>query len=71
VTRVTVELLHILAGIGVAVVIAMLAAWAVPRAAATIWAIDYVAIAGVVLMGIPALMAARAADAAKPNGDER
>lgn len=65
--RVAIELLHIVIGIAVAVTIASLAAWAVPRAAATIWAIDYVAIAGVVLMGIPALIAAR--DAGRTGDD--
>ncbi len=69
--RVAIEIFHILAGVAVALVIAALAAWAVPRAAGTIWAIDYIAIAGVVLMGIPALIAARGAGSTSGDGGEQ
>lgn len=67
--RVVTELLHVVVGVCVAVMVASLAAWAVPRAAATIWMIDYVAIAVVLAMGIPALRLARAADLAERRGD--
>lgn len=69
--RVVTELLHIVVGVCVAVMIASLAAWAVPRSAATIWLVDYVAIVGVLAMGVPALRAARAADLADRTGDRQ
>ena len=69
--RVVTELVHVAVGVCVAVVIASLAAWAVPRASATIWMIDYVAIAGVLGMGVPAVRTARAADRAERMGEGR
>lgn len=66
--RVLTEIVHVLIGIVVAIAIGSLAAWAVPRAAATIWMIDYVAIAVVLALGVPALRTARAADLADRAG---
>ncbi|OYY89880.1 MAG: hypothetical protein B7Y45_09950 [Sphingomonas sp. 28-66-16] len=66
--RVLIELFHIAAGIVAALVIAALSAWAVPRAADTIWFIDYVAIAVIVVMGIQPLRGAWRADQAGKQG---
>ena len=69
--RVLTEIVHVLIGIVVAIAIGSLAAWAAPRAAATIWMIDYVAIAGVLALGVPALRTARAADLADRAGHRK
>ncbi|MHA6719088.1 hypothetical protein ACX40Y_06505 [Sphingomonas sp. RS6] len=60
--RVLVEVLHIVAGLIAAVVIASLAAWSYRRATDDIWLVAYVAMVAVVLMGIGPLRRAYALD---------
>lgn len=67
--RFAVELMHIALGIATAVVMAAVAAWAVPLARSEIWIIDYVVIAFLIGMGYLPLRHAwdadRAAEAAE------
>jgi hypothetical protein len=50
--RVLIELLHLLAGIFAAILIASLAAWSYPLAKHDIWWVAYAAMAALVLMGV-------------------
>ena len=50
--RVLVEVLHIVAGIFAAMLIAALATWSYPLAEKDIWLVAYVAMVAVVLMGV-------------------
>ncbi len=68
--RVLVELLHIVAGLLAAMVIASLAAWSYRRATNDIWLVAYVAMVAVVVMGIGPLRRAYAADHARTHGNE-
>jgi type IV secretory pathway TrbD component len=74
--RVLIEVLHIVAGLIAAVVIASLAAWSYRRATDDIWLVAYVAMVAVVLMGIGPLRRAYAQDRAhldrkpEPNADD-
>lgn len=60
--RVLIEVLHIVAGLLAAVVIASLAAWSYRRATHDIWLVAYVAMVAVVAMGIGPLRRAYALD---------
>ncbi len=60
--RVLIEVLHIVAGLLAAVVIASLAAWSYRRATNDIWLVAYVAMVAVVAMGVGPLRRAYAAD---------
>lgn len=72
--RFAIELMHIALGIATALVMASMAAWAVPLARADIWNTDYVVIAFVIGMGYLPLRQAwaadRAAEAAEARGRE-
>jgi type IV secretory pathway TrbD component len=68
--RVLIEVLHIIAGLIAAVVIASLAAWSYRRATNDIWLVAYVAMVAVVAMGIGPLRRAYAADRARLHGNE-
>ena len=50
--RVLIEVLHLAAGLGAAMLIASLAAWSYPLARGDIWLVTYAAMIAVVLMGI-------------------
>ena len=63
--RVLIEMLHILAGLLAALLIASLAAWAYPLARRDIWLVTYIAMGAVVVMGIGQLRRAYAADRAR------
>lgn len=63
--RVLIELLHIVAGLIAAVVVASLAAWSYRRATDDIWLVATVAMVAVVAMGIGPLRRAYAEDRAK------
>ena len=60
--RVLIEVLHILAGIFAAMLIASLAAWSYPLAKHDIWWVAYAAMFAVVLMGVGPIRRARAED---------
>ncbi len=60
--RVLIELLHILAGIFAAILIASLAAWSYPLAKQDIWWVAYAAMVALVVMGIGPIRRARAVD---------
>ena len=62
--RTLIELFHMLAGVLTTLVLAGLAAWAVPSAAQSIWWVAYVVLVIVVAMGIGPLRAARRVDRA-------
>jgi type IV secretory pathway TrbD component len=74
--RVLVEVVHIVAGLAAAVLIASAAAWSYPLARSDIWLVAFVAMALVVLMGLGPLRRAFAIDRARlrrkskdiPNG---
>ena len=66
--RVLIEVLHILVGLGAAVLIASLAAWSYPLAKHDIWLVTYVAMGLVVLMGVGPIRRAYAEDKAKLGG---
>ena len=60
--RVLIEMLHILAGLLAALLIASLAAWAYPLARQDIWLVTYIAMGAVVVMAVGQLRRAYAAD---------
>jgi TRAP-type C4-dicarboxylate transport system permease small subunit len=60
--RVLIEILHILAGIFAAMLIASLAAWSYPLAKHDIWWVAYAAMVAVVLMGVGPIRRAWAED---------
>lgn len=60
--RTLLELLHIVVGVLVTALFANLAAWSVPNAADSIWAVAWVAVAVVIFMGIAPLRQAWDAD---------
>jgi TRAP-type C4-dicarboxylate transport system permease small subunit len=60
--RVLIEVLHILAGIFAAMLIASLAAWSYPLAKHDIWWVAYAAMVAVVLMGVGPIRRAWAED---------
>ena len=62
--RVLIEVLHILAGIFAAMLIASLAAWSYPLAKHDIWWVAYAAMVAVVLMGVGPIRRAWAEDRA-------
>ena len=66
--RVLIEVLHIMVGLGAALLIAALASWAYPIAKYDIWLVTYVAMAAVVAMGVGPLRRAYAADKAGLDG---
>ncbi|WP_333573028.1 hypothetical protein [Sphingomonas sp.] len=66
--RVLIEVLHIIAGLLAAMVIASLAAWSYRRATNDIWLVAYVAMVAVVVMGIGPLRRAYAEDRARLRG---
>lgn len=68
--RVLIEVLHIIAGLLAAVVIASLAAWSYRRATNDIWLVAYVAMVAVVAMGIGPLRRAYALDRQTLRGKE-
>jgi len=63
--RVLIEMLHIVAGLFAAMLIASLAAWSYPLARQDIWWVTYAAMIAVVVMGIGPIRRARAADREK------
>jgi uncharacterized membrane protein len=63
--RVLIEVLHIVAGLIAAFIIASLAAWSYRRATDDIWLVTYVAMIAVVIMGIGPIRRAYAVDRAK------
>jgi hypothetical protein len=60
--RVLIEVLHIVAGIFAAILIASLAAWSYPLARSDIWLVAYAAMAALVLMGVGPIRRAYAED---------
>lgn len=64
-SRTTVELLHIVAGLAAALAMTWAAAWAYPLGFETIWWCGAAAMAATVLMGIGPLRRARAIDRTK------
>ncbi len=60
--RVVAELVHIAAGIAVALLIGALAAWAYPLAARDVWIVTVIAILCITVMGIAPMRRAFAAD---------
>lgn len=65
------ELLHIIAGVAGTVLIATLAAWAVPNAGETIWVVAVAAMVVVALMGVGPLRLAWRADRAVDRAVEK
>ncbi len=63
--RVLIEVLHIVAGLIAAVLIATAAAWSYPRATDDIWLVTWVVMAAVVAMGIGPIRKAYEVDRAK------
>lgn len=63
--RVLVEVLHILAGLVAAALIAAASAWGYPLARHDIWLVAYVAMAVIVVMGLGPLRRAYAIDRAR------
>ena len=61
-TKTTIEILHILAGLGVAVAITWAAAWSYPLGQDVIWACGAAAMVATVLMGVGPLRRARRLD---------
>lgn len=68
--RVLIEVLHIVAGLIAAWIIASLAAWSYRRATHDIWLVAYVAMVAVVAMGIGPLRRAYAEDRARLHGNQ-
>lgn len=62
--RTVIELLHIAAGVVLALVMAWAMAWAVPLAKLDIWAVDIVSIVIILIMGVQPVREAMAADKA-------
>lgn len=63
--RVLIEVLHLIAGLAAAALIAALAAWSYPLAKWDVWIVAYAAMVAVVLMGIGPLRRAWFADRAE------
>lgn len=68
--RVLIEVLHIVAGLIAAWIVASLAAWSYRRATGDIWLVAYVAMVAVVVMGIGPLRRAYAKDRAALRGNK-
>ena len=66
--RVLIEVLHIVAGLIAAVLIATAAAWSYPRATDDIWLVTWVVMAAVLAMGIGPIRKAYEVDRAKLRG---
>lgn len=67
--RVLIEVLHIVAGIFAAMLIASLAAWSYPLAKHDVWWVAYAAMVALVLMGIGPIRRAYAEDRRKMAAD--
>ena len=66
--RVLIEVLHLVAGLFAAMLIAAFAAWSYPLAKSDIWLVTYAAMVAVVLMGIGPIRRAYEADRASLKG---
>ncbi len=66
--RVLAEVIHIAAGIAVALLLAALAAWAYPLAARDVWIVTAIAIVCITVMGIGPMRRALAADRGGVDG---